>query len=80
MSSSELITLDLNEFDADGIVVDGSTAQMTREQISDIVDHAAQAILVRRAGGNVDAILDELEEALETYGVIAERDGTKPTP
>ena len=74
MPGSKKITIDLNEFDNEGNVVDGSTAELTREQISDIIDHAAQAILVRRDGGDVEAILDQLEEALSSYAVIDKQD------
>lgn len=77
MSANELITLDLNVFDDDGVVVDGTTAELTREQISDIVDHAAQLILQRRDGKPIDEILDELDNALAASGVI---DLSPPAP
>lgn len=71
------ITLDLNIFDDDGNVVDGATADVTREQVSDIVDHASQLVLVRRDGGDTDAVMNELEEALVAASVIAEEDGDR---
>lgn len=68
------IVVDLNIFNDEGNVVDGTTAEMTREQISDVIDHASQLILVRRSGrrssGDTDDILNELEEALVVSGVL----------
>src|SRR3546814_1734808 len=84
---TEKITIDLNVFDDEGNVVDGTTADLSHEQISDIIDHASQMILARRDDGNtssLDAILDELEEALVSAGVIddqmenAHRTRTRP--
>lgn len=68
------IMIDLNIMDFEGNVVDGTTAEMTREQISDVVDHAAQLILIRRSAnrssGDMDGVLCELEEALVAADVI----------
>lgn len=64
------VTLDLNICDDEGNVVDGTTAELTVPQISDVVDHAAQLILVNRAGGDVDAVVAELEEALVAAAVL----------
>lgn len=70
MSDTDKITIDLNIFDDEGNVVDGTTSEMTREQISDVIDHAAQLIIMRRDGLDIEGILDELEEALSSAGVI----------
>ena len=59
----------LNIFSDDGVVVDTTTAELTLDQISDIIDHAAQLILNVRAGQS-DVDLSELEEALVVAGVI----------
>lgn len=59
----------LNIFSDDGVVVDTTTAELTLDQISDIIDHAARLILnVRNGQSGVD--LSELEEALVVAGVI----------
>ena len=61
--------ISLNIFSDDGVVVDTTTAELTLDQISDIIDHAAQLILnVRNGQSGVD--LSELEEALVVAGVI----------
>ena len=67
---ADTVTIDLNIFDEDGVVVDGATSEITRQQISDVIDHAAQLILVYRAGSEIKDILDELEEALFASGVL----------
>jgi hypothetical protein len=69
-----VISVDLNICDDEGNVVDGATADLTLPQISDIVDHASQLILVRRSGKAFLAILDELDDALVVAGVIEEGD------
>lgn len=68
------IELPLNVFDAEGVVCDTTTAHMTLEQCADIVDHAAQAILLRRDAKETQSVLDNLDEALTTAGVLAEED------
>jgi hypothetical protein len=65
------INLDLNVFDDDGNVVDHADTELSREQISDIVDHASQIVLLRREGKDFEAVLDELDEALSVSGVLA---------
>lgn len=74
-----LVTLDLNVFDDGGDVVDGTTATLSVEQLSDIVDHASQLILMRRDGQALDNVLDELDEALTVSDVIDEPAGHKET-
>ncbi len=53
-----------------GDVVDGATASLSLAQASDIIDHASQAILMRRSGLPIGDILDELDEALTVAHVI----------
>lgn len=45
MTNENKIAVDLNVFDDDGVVVDGTTMELTLDQISDIIDHATQLIL-----------------------------------
>lgn len=73
-SSINMITIDLNVFDDDGNVVDGTTATLSNDQVSDIVDHASQAIILRREGKNFDSVLNELDEALSSSEVIQSPD------
>lgn len=70
MSQNDKVDITLNEFDDDGNAVDTHSMEITTAQASDVIDHAAQAIIIRRAGGNIDAILDELEDALSASGVL----------
>lgn len=70
MDAATLVTVNLNVLDDEGNVVDGTTATLSVDQLSDIVDHAAQLILVRRDGQSLDSVLDELDEALSVAGVI----------
>lgn len=67
------IAVDLNVYDDEGNVVDGTTSELTRGQISDIVDHASQFILARRHDENsttAQGMRNELEEALVAANVI----------
>jgi hypothetical protein len=66
----DLLTLDLNVFDDEGNVVDATTATLSINQVSDIVDHATQLILMRRSDQPIDGIMDELDEALSAADVI----------
>lgn len=67
---ADTVTLDLNIFDNDGNVVDGTTATMSVARLSDIVDHASQLILIRRGAQPLDNVLDDLDEALSVADVI----------
>jgi len=75
--------IDLNIIDNEGNVVDGTTSELSHDQISDIIDHAAQLVLMARDdegdwGGLISKprdcsqILTELEDALITANVISE--------
>ncbi|MBD80298.1 MAG: hypothetical protein CL840_15390 [Crocinitomicaceae bacterium] len=70
MSQNDKIDITLNEFDNDGNAVNTHSMEISTAQASDVIAHAAQAIIIRRAGGNIDAVLDELEEALTVSGVL----------
>lgn len=72
VDKADTVTLDLNVFDDVGNVVDGATAILSVEQLSDIVDHASQLILIRRDGQSLDNVLNELDEALTVADVIDE--------
>lgn len=65
---SDTITISLNSHDDDGNVVDTHEMELTREQISDIIDHAADVGLIADVLNN--PLVDELHEALEVAGVI----------
>jgi hypothetical protein len=70
-AADQTVTLNLYIFDDAGDVVDDATATLTVEQLSDVVDHASQLILMRRGGQPVDSVLNELDEALTVAGVIS---------
>lgn len=80
-NAPDAITLDLNVFDGEGNVVGGATATLTVAQLSDVVDHASQLILMRRSGQSFDAVLDELDEALSAADVLeAAEESTASAP
>lgn len=68
-SSIDFIPITLNTFDDAGNVVDTTTMGLSLDAISDIIDHAAQLIIVKRDGGDTSDVLLELEEALQTADV-----------
>lgn len=72
------ITIDLNIFDDEGNIVDGTTSDLTLNQISDIIDHAAQLILMHRAGQDISEILDNLDEALTVSDVLNDENEIQP--
>lgn len=74
------ITLDLNVFDDEGNIVDGTTAELTRARISDIIDHAAELILAHRQGRDIALSLAELDEAMTVADVISDPDDVTPAP
>lgn len=74
-SSDTMVPILLNELDDEGLVVDSSTMLVSEQQISDIVDHAAQLVIVSRAQASDEVtqrVFAELEEALVVANVIAE--------
>lgn len=80
MDQVQKITVNLNIFDKDGDIVDGTTSELTLSQICDIIDLASQIILLRRNGGDFESILDELDESLSVADVIENLDGPGAAP
>lgn len=78
--SLDLVMLNLNIFDAEGNVVDGATATMSIEQISDTLDKTSQLILMRRDGEPIDAMLDDLDGLLSDADVIERASVASETP
>ena len=74
----KLITIDLSVFDDSGNVVDGTTSKLTRNQISDIIYHASQLIIVHESGKNIGSVLAELKEALVVADVIGDAPKAEP--
>lgn len=72
-SSSSLVHLSLNEFDSEGCVCDSHSILLSENAVSDIVNHAAQLAILKRANADDDAIeqvSSELDAALSDSGVI----------
>lgn len=71
----EKIPVSLSIFDDEGGQVDTTDAELTVPQISDIVDHASQLILLWRQGktmAQLEQVLSELDNALVVSSVLAE--------
>ena len=68
------VSIDVNMFDDWGQVVGTKTVDMTREQIADVVGHAAQLIAVhravRRSSGDMEGIIAELDKAMYATDVL----------
>jgi len=63
----------LNLFDARGVVVGNRSVVLTADQISDIIDHAAQLVVMKQnhcSGADISQVHSELAEALSVAGVI----------
>ena len=79
-----MIEIALPVYDDGGLLVDTTTANLSQEQIQDIITQAIHAVYADRAmlhsdGGDVEieavgVAMGELSEALESYGVIEEDD------
>lgn len=72
---SNTISITLNTRDDEGNIVDTHDIDLTREQISDIIDHAADVVMLSDTLSNfgndkLKLAMDELGEALEVPGVI----------
>jgi hypothetical protein len=66
------VVLDLNIYEH-GNVLDSNTVTVSRAHVSAIVDHAAEVILIGRAGGgDHQAAMSNLEEALVQAQVVIE--------
>lgn len=68
--TTETTDITITKFDSNGSPNGISRKNFTDAQLVDVINHAAQAIAVRRAGGNVDLVLNELEEALAAYAIV----------
>lgn len=72
--TQDKLTVNLNIFDDEGNVLRGTTADLTTDEISDIVAHASQLAVIRRSAkrssGDTEAVQAELEEALSVAGVL----------
>lgn len=68
------LSIEVNKFDDWGQVVGTKTVEMTRDQIADVVGHAAQLIAVhrasRRSSGDMEGIIAELDEAMNATDVM----------
>ncbi|KXS55235.1 MAG: hypothetical protein AWU57_334 [Marinobacter sp. T13-3] len=75
--SANTVNVTLNTFDAEGNQVDTDNMDLTAEQASDIIDHAAQLVVVMRdmvaKRSDADAfyqVYGEMENALTSAGVL----------
>ncbi|MBV7547530.1 hypothetical protein KW849_14655 [Pseudomonas sp. PDM26] len=66
------IGVSLSIFDCHGEPYASRVVNLAAAGVSDVVDHAAQAVLLHRAGKNMGSVMDELESALVVYDVIPE--------
>lgn len=65
------ITVPVNQMDENAIPTGNTTLfTLTVDQLSDILSHAVQLCTAQQAGLEADAIIDELSEALGSYGLI----------
>ncbi|MDD1011127.1 hypothetical protein M5G27_27015 [Pseudomonas shahriarae] len=64
------IEVSLSIFDRHGEPYASRVVNLAAAGVSDVVDHAAQAVLLHRAGKNMGSVMDELESALVVYDVI----------
>lgn len=82
---TQTINVTLNTFDAEGNQVDTDNMNLAHHQVSDIVDQAAQLVVVMRdmaakkSGIEAfDQVFAELEESLQSAGVVNEDKGPMP--
>lgn len=68
--TTDTIDITITKFNANGSPNGIKRANFTGAQLADVINHATQAIVVRKAGGNVDSVLNELEEALGSYAIL----------
>lgn len=85
-SNEGVVSVLLQHFDEEGNKVDSSTMELSKSNISDIIDHAAQLAIVTREIASkksgieaFDHVYAELESALVVAGVIAEDQNPMPT-
>ncbi|WP_095158167.1 hypothetical protein [Pseudomonas sp. Irchel 3E13] len=66
------VEVSLSIFDRHGDPYAQRSLPLAAAAVSDIVDHATQAVLLSRSGQPMGSVLDDLESALVTYDVIPE--------
>lgn len=83
--STPTVNVTLNSFDAEGNQVDTDNMDLAHHQVSDIVDHAAQLVVVmrdlaaKRSGIEAfDQVFAELEASLQSAGVVSEDKNPMP--
>jgi len=83
--STPTVNVTLNSFDAEGNQVDTDNMDLAHHQVSDIVDHAAQLVVVmrdmaaKRSGIEAfDQVFAELEASLQSAGVVSEDENPMP--
>lgn len=69
------VEVSVSIFDSHGDVYGHRTVAVVAHGLSDIIDHAAQAVLLHRSDSEMGTVLDELELALITYDVIPDEGG-----
>jgi hypothetical protein len=81
----QIVNITLNSFDGEGNQVDTDNMDLTPSQASDIIDHAAQLVVVLRNIAEkkdgieaFDHVYAELEEALQNAGVVEETAAPMP--
>jgi len=77
MNTEQKIRIPLNIFDDEGNMVDTTDCELTISQISDIIDHAAQLILLHRDEKPIGEVLSELDEALSVSDVLDYKETSK---
>ena len=70
MKVDAIIPIELNVYDEDGDVVDTTTANLSRSEISRIIDQTSQLVLLVRDSRSVGDLLLLLEETLVDAKVI----------
>lgn len=77
--TADTVNVTLNSFDCEGNQVDTDNMDITKSQVSDIIDHSAQLAVVMRdmAAGRCgieafDQVFSELDEALNSAGVVTD--------
>lgn len=85
-NSGLLVPVTLNTFDVEGNQVDTQSMDLPGHQVSDIIDHASQLVVVMRdmGAGNsgieaFDQVYSQLEEAITTAKIVDPCDRPLPT-
>lgn len=64
------VDLEVNTFDHSGAVNGTAQVNLTGDQLSDVVSHALQAAVMRRAGLSPESVMAELDDALVAAGLL----------